>query len=245
MSNTIQFDVFLSHNSQEKPYVEEIATWLRTQNMRVWYDKWELRPGMPWQQELEQGILNSIAVIICIGKSGLGTWHEPEMRAAIGESMKRKCPVIPVLLPGCPADVDLPLFLQDRTWVDFRHGLDNEDARGKLLWGLTGRNPYQDRETGVQSLVRPLPPSADLKKRMLEGKNRRLKRQLEGLEKQEELLSEKIQYLQAAFLIETAPAHKFQMKKQLEEAEAELTGIQDKIDDLYQQAEQLSANPTN
>jgi septation ring formation regulator EzrA len=51
--------------------------------------------------------------------------------------------------------------------------------------------------------------------------------------------------LQAAFLIETAPAHKFQMKKQLEEAEAELTGIQDKIDDLYQQAEQLAANPTN
>jgi len=241
MSNTIQFDVFLSHNSQDKPYVDAIATWLRTQNMRVWYDKWELRPGMPWQQELEQGILNSIAVIIFIGKSGLGTWHEPEMRAAISESMKRQCPVIPVLLPGCPDDVEIPLFLQDRTWVDFRKGLDNEEARGKLVWGITGHNPYGDREPGAQSLVQPLPLLADLKRRMFEGKNRRLKRQLEGLEKQEELLSEKIQYLKAAFLIEAATAHKFQMKKQLEEAEAELTGILEQIGDLYQQAEQLTS----
>jgi hypothetical protein len=145
----VRFDVFLSHNSKDKPLVKELAVWLKAQGIKVWYDEWELRPGMPWQRELEQGIVQSGTTIICFGQAGFGTWHEPEMRAAISESMQRGCPVIPVLLPGCPANLELPLFLQDRTWVDFRNGLDDEAARGKLLWGITGQKP----ETETQRLV--------------------------------------------------------------------------------------------
>jgi hypothetical protein len=82
-----------------------------------------------------------VAVIICFGQAGFGTWHEPEMRAALSESMQRGCPVIPVLLPGCPANLELPLFLKDRTWVDLRNGLDDDAAKAKLLWGITGQKP--------------------------------------------------------------------------------------------------------
>ncbi len=237
MTETAKFDAFLSHNSREKPYVEEIATWLQKQNIRIWYDKWELRPGIPWQKELEQGILKSIAIVVFFGKSGFGTWHEPEMRAALSESMTRGCPVIPVLLPGCAEDFEIPLFLKDRTWVDFRSGLDGEEAKGKLLWGITGHNPYAGIGSREQKTIQPISPSSTLRDQIMEGKNRRRKRKLEGLEKQTEMLSEKIEYLKACYIDEAQGEHKYALKKQIEKHETELGEIEDKIDELYQQIE--------
>jgi hypothetical protein len=39
------FDVFLSHNSQEKPMVERIAEKLKRDAIEPWLDKWCLTPG--------------------------------------------------------------------------------------------------------------------------------------------------------------------------------------------------------
>jgi hypothetical protein len=47
-----KFGAFLSHNSQDKPIVEQIALWLEDEaKLRVWLDKWNLVPGEPWQEE--------------------------------------------------------------------------------------------------------------------------------------------------------------------------------------------------
>jgi hypothetical protein len=48
------FDVFLSHNSKDKPAVIELALRLQANGVKVWLDAWELRPGHPWQEALEQ-----------------------------------------------------------------------------------------------------------------------------------------------------------------------------------------------
>jgi hypothetical protein len=41
---------FLSHNSDHKPAVEEIANRLRDEGIEPWLDKWNLIPGQPWQE---------------------------------------------------------------------------------------------------------------------------------------------------------------------------------------------------
>jgi TIR domain-containing protein len=133
-----EFDVFLSHNSQDKPVVEEIAVRLRARGLRVWLDKWELRPGFPWQEGLEEGVRASRAVAVFVGASGLGAWEEPEMRAFIARSRREKIPVIPVLLPGCPDSPQLSLFLEALTWVDLREGV-TEEGFAQLVWGITGK----------------------------------------------------------------------------------------------------------
>ncbi|MEH2410973.1 toll/interleukin-1 receptor domain-containing protein [Nostoc sp.] len=56
MSDEDQFDVFLCHNSKDKPEVEEIAHELIRQRIKPWLDKWELRPGLVWQSLLEEQI---------------------------------------------------------------------------------------------------------------------------------------------------------------------------------------------
>ncbi len=43
-----RYDVFLSHNSADKPAVEEIARRLVAAGLQPFLDKWHLIPGQPW-----------------------------------------------------------------------------------------------------------------------------------------------------------------------------------------------------
>ena len=136
------FDVFLSHNSQDKPIVRQLAEKLNSRSLRVWFDEEQLVPGRPWQKALETVIETIGSAAVLIGKTGLGPWKEPEMWACLNEFVKRQLPVIPVLLPGAPAIPKLPLFLQAFTWVDLRDGL-TDSGLEKLAWGITGNKSGQ------------------------------------------------------------------------------------------------------
>jgi tetratricopeptide (TPR) repeat protein len=135
------FDVFLSHNSLDKPAVMEIAVTLRDErNLDVWLDAWDLQPGRPWQDGLEAVIKTARSAAIFVGKDGLGPWEIPEMRACLNEMVRRKVPVIPVLLPGAPKSPEIPVFLAQNTWVDLRHGI-TEEGLDSLQWGITDKKP--------------------------------------------------------------------------------------------------------
>ena len=95
-----QFDVFLSHNSSDKPTVRRLAKALQDRNVKVWLDEEELIPGRPWQEALEEIIETVKTAAVLVGKDGFGPWEEPEMRACLNQFVNRKLPVIPVLLPG-------------------------------------------------------------------------------------------------------------------------------------------------
>ena len=132
--------MFLSHNSKDKPAVRKIGKRLKARNLTVWLDEWELVPGRPWQEALETVIKTVKTVAILVGKDGLGPWEIPEMRGCLNEFVKRGSPVIPVLLPGAPEKPELPLFLNQFTWVNLRDGL-TEEGLDKLQWGITGKKP--------------------------------------------------------------------------------------------------------
>lgn len=135
-----KFNVFLSHNSKDKPAVRELKKLLAAERVTVWLDEDELRPGMPWQQLLESGIRASGSVAVLVGKDGHGPWEDEEMRAALALAVRDKRPVIPVLLPGASAEPELPMLLSNRTWVDLRPGF-TKDGLAKLIWGITGKKP--------------------------------------------------------------------------------------------------------
>jgi hypothetical protein len=134
------FDVFLSHNSLDKPAVEKLGRLLQNRGLTVWLDKWELVPGRPWQEALEEVITTTRSAAVLVGSEGIGPWQQPEMRAALSQFVNKGLPVIPVLLPNAPSRVDLPLFLANFTWVDFREGFANENL-DRLVWGITGSKP--------------------------------------------------------------------------------------------------------
>jgi formylglycine-generating enzyme required for sulfatase activity len=134
-----KFDVFLCHNSQDKPAVIEIANQLKANNINPWLDKWHLRPGSSWQDLLEDQINEIRTAAVFVGNSGLGPWQNEEIKAFIRAFVNRKCPVIPVLLPNAPQKPQIPLFLEGLMWVDFRQH--DPEPLGQLIWGITGIKP--------------------------------------------------------------------------------------------------------
>lgn len=134
------FDVFLSHNSKDKNTVRIIGEKLKARGLRVWLDEWELIPGRLWQDAIEEIIRSTKSAAVLVGKDGLGPWEIPEMRSCLSEFVSRKMPVIPVLLPGTFEAPQLPMFLNQFTWVDLRSGMTDVEL-DRLQWGITGKKP--------------------------------------------------------------------------------------------------------
>jgi hypothetical protein len=52
-----RFDVFLSHNSRDKPFVERIAERLKRSQLSPWLDAWQLVPGLEDLQSAKERAL--------------------------------------------------------------------------------------------------------------------------------------------------------------------------------------------
>jgi hypothetical protein len=108
-------------------------------------DEEQLVPGRPWQPALEEIIQNARTAAVLFGADGLGPWEQPEMRACLNQFVKRQLAVIPVILPNAPRQLELPAFLAEFTWVDFRaapaNGPLDPAALDRLEWGITGVRP--------------------------------------------------------------------------------------------------------
>jgi WD40 repeat protein len=156
MAKETQYDVFLSHNSQDKPAVERMAQSLRNRGLEPFLDRWYLRPGLPWPQKLEEALRTCRAVAVFLGPYGLGGWQAREMYLAL-ERQKQEphFPVIPVLLP----DADPALsFLTLNTWVDLRGGIDDPVGLEILTKAIRGEPPgpeLQERITAALETVCP------------------------------------------------------------------------------------------
>lgn len=133
------FDVFLCHNSNDKPSVRDLYKGLISRGLSPWFDEEHLRPGIPWQRELEDTIPRINAAAVVVGPNGQGPWQEVELAAFLREFVNRGCAVIPVLLKDAADAPKLPLFLQSFTWVDFRKT--EPDPWRRLVWGITGKKP--------------------------------------------------------------------------------------------------------
>ena len=120
--------------------VRELAKALLNRGLRPWFDEWDLRAGRSWQDTLEGALAETGSVAVLIGGNGIGPWQILEQEAFLRAATLRGLPIVPVLLPNAPESPDLPLFLKERVWVDFRGGLSNEGLN-QLSWGITGTRP--------------------------------------------------------------------------------------------------------
>jgi hypothetical protein len=131
------YDVFLSHNGKGEPAVRQIAQSLQDRGLYVWFEEWELAPGRPFQEIIEELIATVLSAAVLVGADGLGPWEIPEMRVCLSRMVQCRLPIVPVLLPGCQDPPELPSFLAGSTWVDLRGGI-TEDGLDRLHWGITG-----------------------------------------------------------------------------------------------------------
>ena len=144
--------------------VEYIANWLTKNNITVWLDKWNILPGDPWQEEIEEALDASAACVVFLGGGGITPWQNEEMRSAINDRVSdQSIRVIPVLLPGAtqPQHKDaIPRFLKRLSWLEFDKTIDDE-AKLQLL----KRAILNDRKTNLSPqpfIAQPIPKQSDI-----------------------------------------------------------------------------------
>jgi WD40 repeat protein len=134
--------VYVSYNLREAEVVIPIVERLRADGIPLWLDKWESKPGMPWEPEIAAAKERSPIWIVFLGPHGPGPSHVLEIEQALVR--RRSDPdhflALPVLLPGAPPS--LPGLFQESTRVEFRNPPDDKPYH-ELLSGI---------KTGLQRL---------------------------------------------------------------------------------------------
>jgi len=123
MSTAFQYDVFLSHNSADKPRVRALAERLRSAGLRVWFDEWVIKPGDDIYLSIERGLEAARVQVLCLSPAALGSeWVALERSTVLfRDPTNAGRRFVPLLL----ADCDLPDTLRRYKYVDFR-----EEAQG-------------------------------------------------------------------------------------------------------------------
>ncbi len=143
-----KYDVFLSHNSQDKDAVEEIARKLKSVGLRPWLDKWDLAPGDSIRKSLEWAIKNIPCAALFFGPADVGKWHIMEIDAYIERWAGGDARMIPVILPDAPAEPEIPIFVRQTLWVNMRDWTDEgDDGFYRLVCGILGKSPGDSPRT--------------------------------------------------------------------------------------------------
>jgi len=141
-------DVFVSYSHEDSKLVEALAQRLVESGFSVWFDKWSLIPGVSWQQGMAQAMNQAACCAVCVGSGMPAGWFDQEIQHALNRQTQEPAfRVIPILLPGAdPVNVDG--YLELRTWVDFRKGLDDAYAFHLLCCGIRNERPGRATQPG-------------------------------------------------------------------------------------------------
>ena len=137
----MSYDVFISHRSDDKPWVRTLASNLQKSRLDVFFDEWGLVAGESLVQGLERGLSSSKSgVIVCTPGALESDWVRKEYDFMLGRGADRNdgFRIVPVVLdPNAPK---FP-FLKSIHHVDFSRRVRYRESFARLLSGLQGEPP--------------------------------------------------------------------------------------------------------
>ena len=130
MSNEFIFDVFLSHSVSDSAVVQQIAERLQQDGLKVWFDKWELRPGGNIPTQIEEGLEHSRVLVLCMSANAFGSdWAQIERDTfRFRDPLNKERRFIPLRLDDSPLKDSLAQF----PYINW-HSADREQEYAKLL----------------------------------------------------------------------------------------------------------------
>ena len=114
--------IFISYSHEDTDIVEKIAVYLVKENIHIWIDKWEINYGDSLIQKIQTAITDASVLLIMLSKKSVQSeWCKKELTAGLLRELEEKRVVtIPILLEDC----DIPIFLRDKYYADFRIDFD-------------------------------------------------------------------------------------------------------------------------
>lgn len=129
---TFDFDVFLCHNSRDKPFIIKIADALEERKIKPWIDKNNISPGEEFQAAIEQAIPKIKCAAIFFGSHGTGKWQKEEIKALYRQKVEKeeeKIILIPILLQGVDEIPSEYLFLRGHNYLKLK----SQEIHGQFL----------------------------------------------------------------------------------------------------------------
>jgi len=114
--------VFISYSRADSVFATRLASQLVKHKTTVWIDQWELRVGDSLIQRIQDAIQGASALLVILSKASVQSeWCKKELSTGlIRELDEKRVVVLPVVIEEC----DIPLFLRDKLYADFRTNFD-------------------------------------------------------------------------------------------------------------------------
>ncbi len=108
---------FLSHSSNDKPFIRQLASDLTAAGISVWLDEQRIHVGDSIPEKIDQGLAASDFFLLAVSKRSVESeWVKKELNnALVTEVQKRKTHILPLKLD----DVDMPGVISDKKYANF------------------------------------------------------------------------------------------------------------------------------
>lgn len=142
-SNPKRWDVYLSYAEPDREIAEHLAARLLVRGVDVFFDPWEIGPGMIVERQREQGMRNSLVSVLLVSRAWSPRVFE-EFFALLESAVAGDRLLVPVLLDDTPP----PAKLAIRRAVDLRGGESAYTAGVAALVGAVRRARESSSDSG-------------------------------------------------------------------------------------------------
>lgn len=114
--------IVISYAHEDSGFVDNLAANLFKNRVPVWVDRWELKVGDSILRRIESAIQDADALLVVLSKASVESeWCKKELTAGLVRELEAKSVfVLPIVVDDC----DIPLFLKDKLYADFRKDKD-------------------------------------------------------------------------------------------------------------------------
>lgn len=140
--------VFVSHSSVDKPFVNRLATDLRTkEGIDAWLDQWEINPGDRIPEKIEEGLKEAEVFLFVLSPDSVNSqWVEYERQSWITmqieeekkakqEGRKPSVRLIPLVYRDC----EIPVFLKAFCYIQITEK-NYEEGFQRLVNAILGKS---------------------------------------------------------------------------------------------------------
>ncbi|HEY1122568.1 MAG TPA: TIR domain-containing protein [Haloferula sp.] len=131
-----EFDVFLSYATEDLTSATQFAERLKERGVKLWFDRWELKPGDHLLSRLNDGLCKSRKLVALWSKNYFAdqkVWTHAESFAVLDpDILARDRPLVPVLIGEC----QVPPLFRTLLHIDFRTAADFEFRLQELVQAL-------------------------------------------------------------------------------------------------------------
>jgi hypothetical protein len=114
-----QYDSFISYFRGDEPFADMLYQQLNIRGLYIWKDTVEIEVGDSFTDKIQEGLRDAYSFTIILSPEALARpWVREELRAAHAQRLAGELKILPVLYKDC----QIPPFLADYKYADFREG---------------------------------------------------------------------------------------------------------------------------